>query len=669
MIQIYTPDNIDFDSNGDMTLFPESCKIKAVLNGEWYLEIAHPIDEDNRWQYIEEEAVLKVDSFLPEKQLFRISKPVRSESGISATAYPIFFDAAKDCFLVDVRPTKANGQEALLAMCAPNAKYTAVSDIAMKNTAYYVRKNLLNAISGSEENSFLNRWGGEIIYNNYTIQINQRAGSDQGYRVCYGKNLTGLSKTVEMDDVITRIIPVSYNGYMLEGDQPWVDSPVIDKYPIIYYREVKFDEVKLAADAGEGEAGFDTMEELRAELVRQCEQMFAEGCDKPMVTLKISMAELSGTEEYKDFIDLESVSLGDDVYCSHKKLGITTKARCTQLVYDCIRKQVESVTLGDYVPNVFDRTTSIINKVNAAIKEDGSIVAEQVKGILNAMETSLKLQSTAAKKVSGRAFLIEDTDPESELYGAMEAGTQGLRIAKEKDAEGKWRWDTAITASGGVMAALITGLLSDKTGQNYWDLDQGNFVMENGKIYLKGQKIFQASDYTDADKTICRSIVDKETAVTSEYLDKYDINADGNITAADYVKVSKLAAGTVDSYTVDTSVEISSGSLDGTLVRLAGVAMRPFGIWSQNLSCDSLSVTDLIHVEEVSLTLSANSYVSPYTYFGSFNVTSGLGEVIAVYASGAAGEPLPCVLTTDRKTYRIVGSGANVTARVVYLKV
>lgn len=478
MIQIYLPENTNYDANGDMVLLPESCTIKATLNGEWSLEITHPLDAEGRWKWIEEESVLKVDSFLQGKQLFRISKPVMSDSGISATAYPIFFDAAKDCFLMDVRPTKANGQEALSSMCAANAKYAAISDIATKNTAYYVRRNLLNAISGDDENSFLNRWGGEIIYNNYTIQINQRAGSDNGYQVLYGKNLAGLSKTVDMTDVVTRIIPVAYNGYTLDGDEPWVDSPIINKYPTIYYREVKFDDVKLAADAEEEEECFVTLSDLRAELVNRCEQMYEDGCDKPTVTLEVDMIELSNTEEYENFVDLEKVSLGDDVYCNHKKLGIATKARCIQLTYDCIRKKVDTVVLGDYVPTVFDKTTSIINKVNVAIKEDGSVVAERVKGILDAMETSLKLQSTAAKRVSGRAFLIEDTDPDSTLYGAMEAGTQGLRIAKEKDAEGKWVWDAAITAAGGVLANVITGMIADKSGTNYWDLENGEFYSE-----------------------------------------------------------------------------------------------------------------------------------------------------------------------------------------------
>lgn len=73
MIQIYSPENTDFKKNGDMTLFPTSATVTAELNGAWEAKLIHPIDEDGRWKYIKEEAVVKMESFNGE-QLFRIKK-------------------------------------------------------------------------------------------------------------------------------------------------------------------------------------------------------------------------------------------------------------------------------------------------------------------------------------------------------------------------------------------------------------------------------------------------------------------------------------------------------------------------------------------------------------------------------------------------------------------
>ena len=102
-----------------MPLLPESASVKAILNGSWKAEIQHPIDEEGRWKWIEEDAVVKLESFNG-TQLFRIKKKAKSDAGVSAELEPVFMDAIDDCFLLDIRPTEKNGQQALDIMTAPN---------------------------------------------------------------------------------------------------------------------------------------------------------------------------------------------------------------------------------------------------------------------------------------------------------------------------------------------------------------------------------------------------------------------------------------------------------------------------------------------------------------------------------------------------------------------
>jgi len=231
VIQIYSAENKDYDHNGDMTLLPEELTVHVVLNGEWTATLEHQIDDEGRWKYINDNAVVKLPSFNGE-QLFRIKNKEKQDSGVSAELTPIFLDAKEDCFLLDVRPTEKNGQEALNIMTAPNKMYTAKSDIKKLSTAYYQTKNLIEAINGNDENSFINRWGGEILYDNYKITVDERLGGDHGVQVLYGKNIVkdGFSETIDMTEVATRIIPKSYNGYMIAGETPWVDSPIIGKW-------------------------------------------------------------------------------------------------------------------------------------------------------------------------------------------------------------------------------------------------------------------------------------------------------------------------------------------------------------------------------------------------------------------------------------------------------
>ena len=171
MIQLYKAENKSFECNGDMTLIPSKATVHVVMNGAWEAEIEHPIDKEERWRYIKENAVVKMPSFNG-KQLFRIKKKRKSDSGVAATLEPIFFDAKDDCFLTDIRPTVKNGQQALDIMTSPNNKYTGKSNITILSTAYYEYMNLIEAINGNQDNSFVNRWGGEILFDNFTVVIN-----------------------------------------------------------------------------------------------------------------------------------------------------------------------------------------------------------------------------------------------------------------------------------------------------------------------------------------------------------------------------------------------------------------------------------------------------------------------------------------------------------------
>ena len=470
MIQIYRQDNIDYRHNGDMTLLPEEAIIHVILNGEWTANIEHPIDLEGRWKYIEENAVVKMPSFNG-IQLFRIRSKEKKDSGVSAELTPIFMDAKEDCFLVDVRPTNKSGQEALDVMTEKTPQYQAKSDIKKVSTAYYQTMNLIEAINGSDDNAFVSRWGGEILYDNYQVIINEKAGGDYGVQVMYGKNIVkdGFSEMVDMSEVATRIVPRSYNGYMIEGDTPWVDSPLIEKYPTIHYRTMKFEDVKMREDAQEddeenGVTICDTQEQLEEALKKKCREQFELDVDKPKVTIEADMELLQNTELYEDVKELEKVSLGDTVHCKHSKLGILSDARVIELEWDAVRNKLTSVTLGEFQYNFLDDVSSVMSRVDQAIRSDGTLIGQQVQGIINGVKAQLKAQSTIAKKQPVRAILFEDLDSESPTYGAMCLGTLGFEIASERTADGRdWKWTTFGTGQGFYADFIVAGtMLADR---------------------------------------------------------------------------------------------------------------------------------------------------------------------------------------------------------------
>lgn len=572
MIQIYDPGNTKFDFNGDVTLDPYSCECTMVLNDAWSLELEAPIDEDEKFKHIVKEAVISAPTPISDKQLFRIYDTEKTDDSITAIALPVFCDSKDDHALLDVRPTGKNGQQALDILCA-GSKYSGESDITKAATAYYVRKNLMEAINGDIDQSFVNRWGGEILYDNYKIIINQRVGGNYGARAEFGYNLEGIKEHVDMSSVVTRIIPVAYNGYTLEGKAPWVDSPNIKKYQKIYTRTIEFSEVKLKEDStDDDENACNTLEELRNRLIEECQKQYAAGIDLPEITYEVDVISLEGTEEYKDYKDLEKIGLGDDVKCSHHILDIEITARATELVYDCINRRNKKVKLGKFTKTAFDSQFETEHRVDSITNPDGTIMAEKVQGILNGIYTQLKLQSTVAQKVKGRAFTVEDLDPDSPLYGCMTWGTQGLQLATKRTADGRdWDWTTAVTAQGIVADAIITGLLLDKTGRNYWNLDTGEFRLSADAFKVDDQTV---EDYINGKIDNATAQIRLLTMQLSNDMCSVATEADG--TGGDYSECYTevmLLIGTTDitdsdkaQYTVNPSAGVD-GSWDLTRKR------------------------------------------------------------------------------------------------------
>lgn len=466
MIQLYSPGNTVFEKNGDIVLQPASMVLHCVLNGEWTAELVHPVDEEGRWTYIVQNAVVKCPSFMPDDQLYRIKSVSKNDSEVTADLEPVFLDAIGDCWISDIRPTGKTGQQALNDMLSPNSKYSGSSDILTISTAYWQNMNAVEALNGDIDQSFINRWGGEILYNNYELIVNQRAGADHGVSVRYGKNLAvdGMEYTVDMSDVTTRLYPQGYNGREMTN-HGHVDSEHINDYPTVFSKSITFDDVRLAEDVSdtddtEGMIICQTQAELDTALTQKCEAEFEAGADLPRVTIKVDMVLLQNTENYADVSDLESVMLGDDVQCINANMDINTKSRVVELEYDACGKCVTNVTIGELEPSYFNNVTSSTQRIDAVTTPAGDLIAERVQGTLNAIKTQLRLQSTVAEKVDGVAFLIEDLDPDSQMYGAMEAGTQGLRVADERTADGTdWDWRTAITAKGIVADLIATGTL------------------------------------------------------------------------------------------------------------------------------------------------------------------------------------------------------------------
>ena len=475
MIEVYLKTNTNYEMNGDMPLEPSNCSYKSR---EYLLTIEHPFDKLERWKFLEYENVIKAEG-----KLYRIFNVVKSLDYITAYARPIFFDLI-DTILLDVRPTNKTGQQALEDILKGTG-FKAHSNISNVSTAYYIRRNIVEAILGDDENSFLNRWGGEVYLDNFDIYINDKIGADNGVRVEFGYNLNEIEENINIEEVATRIIPMGFDGLMLEGDTPWIDSLLIDKYVNPKMRVVKFDDVKVK-ESETDEEGFNTIEEARAELIKRCNKLYEEGIDKPQVNYKIDMINLANTTAYKSYIDLVKVGEGDAVTCYVKALDINVKTRVIDFEKDLITGDYIYLELGSSQCDFFNKQADIQNKVESILNGNGTVKGDKISGVINALDTKFQAMRDVAQPQQVRAMIFEDRVEDSPTFGCLAIGTMGFEIASSfKPGTKVWDFRTFGTGQGFVADCITTGilraiLLESLNGNTTIDLGNGKVKIKNG---------------------------------------------------------------------------------------------------------------------------------------------------------------------------------------------
>lgn len=368
MIQIYTGNKPDISKNG-IIINPISCEINPILNGENELVMEFAIDDYGLHKYVKDNNFISVSTpDFEENQLYRIYNTKKSMSNDSITAYArhIQFDLAKKV-IFNKTLNNANGQQALVTILADTG-FTGSSNITIQNTLQYKLRNAMNAVNGTEADSFTRCYGGEIACNNYNLTINTKRGADKGVRVTFGYNLEDVEEDLNFDDVVTRLYPYAGN-ITLSTDKPYVDSPLINAIGIIE-DTIEFSDIKVKESPDDTE-GYNTIAEAQAEMIRRCNNMFEKGLDKITANYVVKMQELSKTTKYKSlgYNVLEKICLGDTIHCYNKNIDIEVEVRCISYKWDCIEEEYIEIELGQFTSNYVELQNNKIDNLDKNIKD------------------------------------------------------------------------------------------------------------------------------------------------------------------------------------------------------------------------------------------------------------------------------------------------------------
>ena len=368
LINLYRKDEVDFSHNGLGSL--DNAIINPIVkwhdNGAFTLEFKYPIFEKHG-KDIENSSIIKAND-ADGSNLFFVYKIQPSMGYISVFCYQISyklaFNAIDDTFIVNKNGQQALNQISSSTQYKHNFKFS--SDISTIANSRVVRKNVIEFLLDSKlENSFINRWGGHIIRQNFNIAMNESYSRDsKNYTIRHRKDLKGYSAEIDESTVVTRIRPIGADGLMLP--KIYVDSPLINAYPEPRIQEYEYSDVKVKQKATD-EEGFNTIDEAYSELRRLAKLEFTENkVDVPHASYKVEFVALQDTEEYKDLKNLAKLKAGDTVTVIHEEDGLNIKAQIVEYSYNPLSNSYNSITLGNFQKTF---SSTITRLVDSKVKE------------------------------------------------------------------------------------------------------------------------------------------------------------------------------------------------------------------------------------------------------------------------------------------------------------
>ena len=409
------------------------------------------IIKDNIQDLLAEENILKVQLDYG-KEIFRISKATIGTKYIDIVARQITISDTMALFLDDVRPTNQNGLATLNYIL--NNSYgkgkediTLTSNITKETTAYYIRKTVYDAMCGSDENSFITRWGGEIQRRAYNIKIDDKIGTGRGFTIREGKNLTGFEGSSNIDNLVTRARGEGFNGIL--GN--WIESPLINNYTKIYSNVIKYDDVKVKDE--NSDEGYDTLAEAQAELDRRINLEFSDSnIDKIQATYNVNFVQLSKTKEYENYKVAETCYLGDTIRVYIPRLNQDIFVRAISKSYNVMTQRTTEITLSNTITVKPLSSQQIISDLKEQYANKGNNIANYIDAVIKAGI------SDSYVVYRQNEILVMDNKDITQAINVVRINRNGLAFSQD----GYYgEYEYGFTINGVINASLIrTGILT-----------------------------------------------------------------------------------------------------------------------------------------------------------------------------------------------------------------
>ena len=314
--------------NGQPLHEATKAEVEEVINVSYTLKVDYPITDTEIYKKFQEDMLIIAPTPVTGRQLFRIKEISEQDDTVSLTCQHI----TEDIFKRSVRPIKVSNSTCQIALNAmisavktPLGKFSFTSNIMDNRTFNTTEDETLYKILMDGKHSIVGAWEGEMIRDNFLIDIPKSRGLDRGVVITTHQNLKQYERNKSSSSIITRLhLKSTFKPEGAEEDtvlKVTVDSPLIGTYP--YINEAEYENNDLT-----------TEEELR----KWGEAKFKNGnIDKPTDQIKIEAYELDG----------QTVHLGDTAALMSLKHDVMLKKKAVGYVYDALSEEYISLTFDD----------------------------------------------------------------------------------------------------------------------------------------------------------------------------------------------------------------------------------------------------------------------------------------------------------------------------------
>lgn len=382
MIKIFSPTDKIFSSNGDVVLQPLKAKVHKEDNGDYYLDLETEIDYVD---YLVEGNIIVAPTPQGE-QAFRVSNPQKTKNKITVKAWHVFYDS-KNYLIADSYVVDKNCNDALdwlNSATEPQSPFTTLSDVLVRDSYRCVRNSLYEAIQ-----VVLERWGGHLVRDNFSIEIRNNIGQDNGITVQYAKNLKEITVEENWDNVVTQILPVGRDGILLDAvdstQSIYISSDT--QYEIPYTKTVSFEQDINQEDYASEE---EYQQALVADLTEQAWNYLNQNC-VPQINYTLN----ANIEKLTD--------IGDTIEVVDDRLNLNLMTNVISFEYDCILGKYTQVEFGNFKQTLSGLVSNITASVDKTINET----------VINAntqLEQQLQQATSDIWGTLGDSFVMYDGD-------------------------------------------------------------------------------------------------------------------------------------------------------------------------------------------------------------------------------------------------------------------